>query len=1169
MNKRKSFISNWIGVAVVSIAALLLGTSFLVSQRHPDTQSAAEDLGNRVDRRMEVLDRFIGEALAQDPALWMDLEGLPADMVVYRYVADTLQSWAHQFPIRSDDIRPRALVQRLGDTRSSVVSPLAQVTEAVSFVNYGPKWYLVKAVEGDRSRVIAGLEVVNELKAGSMNGVNPRLHTGDRYTIQPIAGSTGVPVRIGGVPLFKLTTEQVSDPVRHNSLLFWLGTFLFLIGTLVILQERPTWTRFAVVLSVQTALLGWIYFYGRHLGQASQLFSPLLYADGPFLYSLGAAVVVNLLVTVAVIDLFLMRWTFLKAVREKGTKGLMVLLSVIILLMTAGIAFFLHFSFRSILMNSNICLELYKVALVDLYTAVVYVSFLLLSLTLPLLLQLLSPLLRSLLGFRYDVFSTAGRLVYAVLMGAYFVLVSSTLGFLKEQSRVDVWANRLAMDRDIALEIQLRSIESQIAQDQVIGALTVLENSNDLIRGRLADTYMGRISQDYDISILIPDDSPAQEEIFNDRIRGGVRLADNSHFFYSQTGGRVRYTGLYTYYIPDFGVRSLLILVESKHNREDRGYLSLLGVSEPGRVAIPSVYSYAKYVEDRLVVYKGSYAYPTVLSESFRDLLADRPEGHVDRDGFSHFIHTVSDGEVVVLSRPRTEILNYIVEGFLFAIIAYLLITLLTRNTHRRSGSRKYYQSRISVVIYVSLTLTLVAMAVFSVWFVYKRNNADMESIMTSRINTLQTMLQERLRGVEDRDGLYTQAVRGAVESVGNNLKSDISLFEPTGVLVLSTTPEVYERMILGHRIDEDAFYSIVHEHRRYHIQQERTGRRRYYALYAPVFNADSRMIGIISSPFTDLTYDLESEAVTHIASIITVFLLLLLLSRTVTQAVIGRLFRPVTEMSRKMAVTDVEHLQPIEYDQDDELTGLVQTYNRMIHDLGESSRRLAQVERDKAWTDMARRVAHDLKNPLTPIKLQLQMLIRMKNAGNEAWKDRFDGVASTVLYHVDLLADSAVQFSDLAKMYDQPMERIDLDELVRQEVDLYDSRQDISLTYFGLKDAVVVGQRPQLTRVIVNLLTNAIQAFDGQEGEKRIVIAVRNSDEDGFYDIVVEDNGPGVDEADQKHIFTPDFTTKTSGSGLGLAICKRFVDHAGGTISYSRSFTLGGACFTVHYPKA
>ena len=105
--------------------------------------------------------------------------------------------------------------------------------------------------------------------------------------------------------------------------------------------------------------------------------------------------------------------------------------------------------------------------------------------------------------------------------------------------------------------------------------------------------------------------------------------------------------------------------------------------------------------------------------------------------------------------------------------------------------------------------------------------------------------------------------------------------------------------------------------------------------------------------------------------------------------------------------------------------------------------------------------------------------------------------------------------------------------------------------------------------RVIVNLLTNAIQAMEEQEGEKRLLVAVRNAVEDGFYDIAVEDNGPGVPEAQQEQIFTPDFTTKTSGSGLGLAICRRIVEHCGGSISYSRSFALGGACFTVKYPKA
>ena len=384
----------------------------------------------------------------------------------------------------------------------------------------------------------------------------------------------------------------------------------------------------------------------------------------------------------------------------------------------------------------------------------------------------------------------------------------------------------------------------------------------------------------------------------------------------------------------------------------------------------------------------------------------------------------------------------------------------------------------------------------------------------------------------------------------------------------MSTTPEVYDRMILGQRLDNNAYYNIIYAHKRFYMQKERVSRRGFYALYAPVFNSRGNMVAIVSSPFTDLSQDFESEVVLHVATVITIFLLLLLISRFITFLMVSRLFRPLTALSRKMTVSDVDHLEPLVYDGDDEITPLVEAYNRMVQVLGESSRRLAQVERDKAWTDMARRVAHDLKNPLTPIKLQLQLLMRMKASGNPAWQDRFDEVASTVLYHVDLLADSADQFSTFAKMYDQKAERIDLDALVRQEVDLFDSREDLSIEYFGLEGAIVNAPRPQLTRVVVNLITNAIQAVEDVADGKRLLVAVRNAAEDGFYDIVVEDNGPGVSEQNQDKIFTPDFTTKTSGSGLGLAICKRIVEHCGGTISYSRSFALGGARFTVKLPK-
>ena len=326
-------------------------------------------------------------------------------------------------------------------------------------------------------------------------------------------------------------------------------------------------------------------------------------------------------------------------------------------------------------------------------------------------------------------------------------------------------------------------------------------------------------------------------------------------------------------------------------------------------------------------------------------------------------------------------------------------------------------------------------------------------------------------------------------------------------------------------------------------------------------------MIAIATSPYTDQSYDFENEALVHIASIITVFLLLLMIARVVTVAVIGRMFRPLSEMGRKMKVSDVDHLEYIIYDQEDELTSLVRAYNLMVHDLSDSTRQLAQAERDKAWSEMARQVAHEIKNPLTPIKLQLQMLIRMKNAGRPGWEKKFDEVSATVLEHIDVLAHTANEFSTFAKLYSEEPVLIDLDALIREEVSMFDAREDITFTYYGLEGAEVMGPKPQITRVLVNLVTNAVQALEGREFGQ-IVVSLRNSTREGFYDIVVEDNGPGVKEENRAKLFTPDFTTKSHGSGLGLAISRNIIERCGGEIGYSKSFTLGGACFTVRYPK-
>ena len=148
MNKRMN-IRRWFSIALLSAAVLVLAVSLLTGNRSGNMESAAQELGEKMEKRMALLDKYIDVALHTDPGQWMDLEKLPEDMVVYRYVKDTLQSWANQFPIRNDDIRPRTLVQRLGDSRDNLSSPLSDVPEHLVYANHGPKWYLEKAVQGD------------------------------------------------------------------------------------------------------------------------------------------------------------------------------------------------------------------------------------------------------------------------------------------------------------------------------------------------------------------------------------------------------------------------------------------------------------------------------------------------------------------------------------------------------------------------------------------------------------------------------------------------------------------------------------------------------------------------------------------------------------------------------------------------------------------------------------------------------------------------------------------------------------------------------------------------------------------------------------------------------------------------------------------------------------
>ncbi|MGM9742486.1 MAG: ATP-binding protein [Candidatus Cryptobacteroides sp.] len=1168
------------------LCVLLAACAAFFLMRNADMSGLTSSRVSRlINKRMARLETFMDAAMSANHNDWLTLDGLDEDMVVYRYVNDSLQSWCNQFSLDNDDISKRLVVQRFVNLRYNFVSPLAEADTVVRYINMGPKWYLVKSVSDRRGcSVIGGLEIRNTMDTRSVNGVNPRFRLGDQYSLHPVSYPGGEPVFVSGYPLLKLLRESSGgDPLFPDSSLLWIAMGIFVLMIVTFLYFNRNLKVMFIAMGSITVLMAVFYALGIGMKSSASIFSPTLYADGAVLYSLGAVLIINIWICLMTGCYYLCRKVIVRDILEHGSKG-----GAVALVFSAGfsiilLALYVLYSFRSLILNSDMSLELYKMSTFNRFTVYVYISYMGLLSLIPLIIQSVRYPVFHFTGLRYNVFSRWGRSLFALISAAFLLTVFSFLGVRKEANRAGIWTSRMAIDRDLVLELQLRGVENAVASDNTIAEVIRSTVDYKLILNRLNETYMSRISKDYDVSVLIFKDNISDPQLikyFNERMANAVPIAPDSRFSYSRTvNGRAQYTGLFVYYFPDNGVIRMVIGVNSKADKEDRGYSFILDENAPGSVVIPPQYSYAKYIGGKIVSYKGDFPYPTVLSGKFKAEIDNNNPQRAISGAYAHFYTQISPDEAIVISRPKISVMQYVVAAGMIYILAYFWISSFALRRKKKSDFEKnYYKSRVNTVLFLSMLLTLVTMSIIMVFFVYKRNDENVKKLMTSKITTIQSLMANRVRSLGSYLDMTNPDMTAVMEDVANYTRTDITLYSPDGKVFNSTAPEIFERMILGSRTNPEAYRNIIYSSKRYYIHKESVAGRTFYTMYAPLINDQGKILAILSAPYTDSGLSFRADAVFHSVFVITVFFILLIITRFFTTRVVDKMFRPIIEMGRKMLSARTGGLEYIIYDKEDELTGLVRAYNLMVHDLSESGKQVAQAERERAWSEMARQVAHEIKNPLTPIKLQIQRLIRMKSNNNPNWEAKFDDISRVILDSIDVLTDTANEFSTFAKLYTEEMVPIDLDALASDQIAMFGDRENISFEYFGFKGAYVMGPKPQLTRVFVNLLTNAVQAIENQQAEDResgrepfhgiIMLSVRKSSRESFYDIVFEDNGPGIKDENRGRLFTPNFTTKSSGTGLGLAICKNILERCGGEITYNRSFTLKGACFTVRFPK-
>jgi nitrogen fixation/metabolism regulation signal transduction histidine kinase len=394
---------------------------------------------------------------------------------------------------------------------------------------------------------------------------------------------------------------------------------------------------------------------------------------------------------------------------------------------------------------------------------------------------------------------------------------------------------------------------------------------------------------------------------------------------------------------------------------------------------------------------------------------------------------------------------------------------------------------------------------------------------------------------------------------------TDINVYDLQGNLVIASNPFIYSKGILSKKMNPLAFYYMNNEHLVQFVNNESMGDVKYQSIYSPVRDSKGNAYAYLNIPSFVSQAELDGEISNFLVTIINLNAFIFLIAGVIALFITNRITSSFILIGDKMKEINLGKLnEVISWNRDDEIGGLVKEYNKMVTKLGESAVALAKSEREGAWREMARQVAHEIKNPLTPMKLSIQYLQKAINSNAGNVKELSSNVARTLIEQIDHLSKIAADFSQFANIGNVKNEVFDLHEMLYSLSSLYQSTENVDFYWTPLPQRIfVMADKTQLNRLFTNLFQNAVEACHNNEN---ITIEVTEELVENNIIIKIKDNGHGIPETMHSKIFTPNFTTKSSGTGLGLAMSKTIVEHARGRIWFE-TIAGEGTTFFVELP--
>jgi two-component system nitrogen regulation sensor histidine kinase NtrY len=370
----------------------------------------------------------------------------------------------------------------------------------------------------------------------------------------------------------------------------------------------------------------------------------------------------------------------------------------------------------------------------------------------------------------------------------------------------------------------------------------------------------------------------------------------------------------------------------------------------------------------------------------------------------------------------------------------------------------------------------------------------------------------------------------------------------------------------LAPKLNPYAFNRMNHDNKSQFVNSENIGNLNYLSAYSFISTQNRSNLAILQIPYISANTEIKSETSTIIITLINIFVLLFLLSSAFALFLTNSVTQPFRYIVKQFTKINLSKTnEPLHWQYSDEIGLLVKEYNRMLRKLENSTVLLAKTEREMAWREMAKQVAHEIKNPLTPMKLSLQMLERAIKNNNPNIDEITARVTNTLIEQIDNLTLIATNFSNFAKMPEMKKEYFNLNDVLYAVTGMYnDDQENEFLFLIPDYNIIILADKSQLIRVFTNIIQNAIQSIPSTR-KGNIALQVTKVVNNNIR-VTISDNGEGIDKEKAEKLFQPYFTTKSSGTGLGLAMCKDILEQFGGRIWFESKLNEGSS-FHIELP--